>query len=256
MYFNQSEDTLVNNMQKYIRNLSFESPSSPVQNSTDSYNSSTTRCEEMRLPNTQMLFSSDYCDLSVRSSSLVTNYDFNPINKQQQPKFRPITKKTNIINANEQQSQQSTPSPQPSNYSTPSSDFTTYSPSSSCYNSPNMSLNRKFNRTTPKKVLPVRSTAIDLTEHIQNAKNLKEKANKVLYCTFCKNNGESEQVYSSHLLKDSTSKITCPILFLHVCPICGESGDKAHTLTYCKNYKKSKKNSLIEMAQASSYFKE
>jgi hypothetical protein len=246
MYFNQSKDALVNNMQKYIKNISFES-SFTATTTGDSYFSLKTRNDEIMLPNTQILFSSDYYDVSSQNFQLDTNYDANPIKikpiqeEQQKSNFRPITKKTNIINY-EQQS---------SNYSTPSSDFSNNSPVSSSYNSPNISLNRKYNRQTPKKVLPVRSEAIDLSEHIQNAKNLKEKANKILYCTFCKNNGESEEVYSSHVLKDSTSKITCPVLFAFVCPICGESGDKAHTLTYCKNYKKSKKTSLIEMAQAS-----
>jgi hypothetical protein len=254
MYFNQSKDALVNNMQKYINNISFES-SFTATSTGDSYFSLKTRNDEMMLPNTQILFSSDYYDVSSQNFQLVTNYDSNPINKktiqeeQQKSNFRPITKKTKIINYNQQSSNYSTPSSVSSSSTTPSSVLP--SPVSSSYNSPNFSLNRKYNKQTPKKVLPVRSEAIDLSEHIQNAKNLKEKANKVLYCTFCKNNGESEEVYSSHVLKDSTSKITCPVLFAFVCPICGESGDKAHTLTYCKNYKKSKKTSLIEMAQAS-----
>ena len=228
-----SSDSLVRNMQKYVENLSLETSSS---NSASYYYSSPTRAIKDQASiitqyNTQVLFSNNYCDVS-QNGLLLTNYECNPINQQQkQQQFRPITKKQNI---NEETS----------SAASTSSDF---SPSS--YNSPNMSLNRKFckQRRTPKKVLPVRSEAIDLSEHIENAKILKQKANKVLYCTFCKNNGEKEEVYCSHLLKDSTGKITCPVLKTHVCPICHETGEKAHTLTYCKDYKKSQKMHFLQM---------
>jgi len=53
------------------------------------------------------------------------------------------------------------------------------------------------------------------------------------YCTFCKNNGESEAIYGTHYLKDATGVVTCPILRAYTCPICGQNGDKAHTVKYC-----------------------
>jgi len=53
------------------------------------------------------------------------------------------------------------------------------------------------------------------------------------YCTFCKNNGESEAIYSTHYLKDASGVVTCPILRAYTCPICGQNGDKAHTVKYC-----------------------
>ncbi|MES1905004.1 MAG: cerebellar neuron development [Paramarteilia canceri] len=53
------------------------------------------------------------------------------------------------------------------------------------------------------------------------------------YCTFCKNNGESEAIYSTHFLKNSQGIVTCPILRAYTCPICGQNGDNAHTVKYC-----------------------
>ncbi|CAH2098596.1 unnamed protein product [Euphydryas editha] len=55
-------------------------------------------------------------------------------------------------------------------------------------------------------------------------------------CTLCRKNGETPHIYMSHLLKEkrgNTYVVTCPILRSLVCPICGSSGDNAHTLTYC-----------------------
>ncbi|XP_038046836.1 nanos homolog 1-like [Patiria miniata] len=52
-------------------------------------------------------------------------------------------------------------------------------------------------------------------------------------CVFCKNNGESEAVYTSHILKNSLDKVVCPRLRAYICPLCGTSGDEAHTIKYC-----------------------
>ncbi len=53
------------------------------------------------------------------------------------------------------------------------------------------------------------------------------------YCAFCKANGEIDEVYLSHVLKDSLGRTTCPILRRYTCPLCGQSGDTAHTIKYC-----------------------
>ncbi|XP_062995827.1 nanos homolog 2 [Elgaria multicarinata webbii] len=52
-------------------------------------------------------------------------------------------------------------------------------------------------------------------------------------CNFCKHNGESKNVYSSHPLKRADGMVICPILRNYVCPLCGATADKAHTLKYC-----------------------
>ncbi|KAJ2939082.1 hypothetical protein O0L34_g10272 [Tuta absoluta] len=55
-------------------------------------------------------------------------------------------------------------------------------------------------------------------------------------CTFCRKNGETPIVYMTHSLKEKVENkyvVSCPILRSHVCSTCGESGDNAHTITYC-----------------------
>lgn len=52
-------------------------------------------------------------------------------------------------------------------------------------------------------------------------------------CNFCKHNGESKNVYSSHPLKSNDGVVVCPILRNYTCPLCGATADKAHTLKYC-----------------------
>uniref|UniRef100_A0A4W3GCR1 Nanos-type domain-containing protein n=1 Tax=Callorhinchus milii TaxID=7868 RepID=A0A4W3GCR1_CALMI len=52
-------------------------------------------------------------------------------------------------------------------------------------------------------------------------------------CMFCKNNGESLNIYASHILKDNEGKVVCPVLRSYTCPLCSASGDNAHTEQYC-----------------------
>lgn len=56
-------------------------------------------------------------------------------------------------------------------------------------------------------------------------------------CNFCKHNGESKKVYSSHTLKRADGVVVCPILRNYTCPLCGATADKAHTLKYCPHNK-------------------
>ncbi|XP_017315150.1 nanos homolog 1 [Ictalurus punctatus] len=52
-------------------------------------------------------------------------------------------------------------------------------------------------------------------------------------CGFCKQNGESAEIYTSHRLKARNGRVLCPVLRSYVCPICGATGDAAHTRHYC-----------------------
>ncbi|KAI4487037.1 hypothetical protein M0802_012092, partial [Mischocyttarus mexicanus] len=70
---------------------------------------------------------------------------------------------------------------------------------------------------------------------LQNNKQRK-KSNKKIdlnVCVFCKNNGENELFYRSHLLKYANGRVQCPVLREYVCPKCGGTGDTAHTTSHC-----------------------
>ncbi|KAL0883266.1 hypothetical protein ABMA27_016687 [Loxostege sticticalis] len=56
---------------------------------------------------------------------------------------------------------------------------------------------------------------------------------KQLECSFCKNNGESVSWYSTHCLKDGRGRVKCPVLRSFRCPLCGATGERAHTIKYC-----------------------
>lgn len=53
------------------------------------------------------------------------------------------------------------------------------------------------------------------------------------FCRFCKQNGESPQVYRSHTLKSAKGSVVCPILRNYTCAICEATGEYAHTRRYC-----------------------
>ncbi|XP_060584089.1 uncharacterized protein LOC132740241 [Ruditapes philippinarum] len=53
------------------------------------------------------------------------------------------------------------------------------------------------------------------------------------FCAFCKRNRERREFYTTHVVKDSWGKVICPILRKYTCPICGATGDGAHTLRHC-----------------------
>lgn len=63
------------------------------------------------------------------------------------------------------------------------------------------------------------------------------------FCGFCKQNGETAEVYRSHRLKDKDNKVICPVLRNYVCPTCQSTGDKAHTRRYCP--KRNKSNAMF-----------
>ena len=90
----------------------------------------------------------------------------------------------------------------------------------------------KGTRYNEIKKLPKRSENVDLSEYLRKA--LEQKAaGRSKMCTFCKSNGEAEHIYTSHALKNSINKITCPILMQYSCVECGATGEDTHTIKYC-----------------------
>ena len=53
------------------------------------------------------------------------------------------------------------------------------------------------------------------------------------YCRFCRQNGETAEVYRSHTLRSEDGRVTCPVLREYTCPMCQATGDAAHTRRYC-----------------------
>lgn len=73
---------------------------------------------------------------------------------------------------------------------------------------------------------------LEMKNQRRNSRNCKKSKVKSV-CVFCKNNGEQMAVYSSHILKDEAGRVQCPVLRKYTCPLCGVSGDAAHTIRYC-----------------------
>lgn len=105
-----------------------------------------------------------------------------------------------------------------------------------------------------KENLPLRSQALDTNERMELVNNIRQLNGntskcKKQWCIFCKNNKEPEEIYKSHVLKDSDGKTVCPILQKHVCPICSATGEQAHTITYCKEFKKNNRQKILQKAK-------
>ena len=115
------------------------------------------------------------------------------------------------------------------------------SPTSSIDSISNYSLKPSTEFKSQKKQLELPSKKVN--GKLEDLISSSNRAN--VCCSFCKNNGEARSIYTSHAIKDSHGNITCPLLKIYKCPICGESGDNAHTITYCKQYKLTKRNNML-----------
>nr|XP_033810343.1 nanos homolog 2 [Geotrypetes seraphini] len=73
----------------------------------------------------------------------------------------------------------------------------------------------------------------DQFNHMDSGETIMDQLLTNNICNFCKHNGESKNIYSSHMLKKPDGTIICPVLRKYICPLCGATGDIAHTLKYC-----------------------
>ncbi|RWS22664.1 uncharacterized protein B4U80_02837 [Leptotrombidium deliense] len=73
----------------------------------------------------------------------------------------------------------------------------------------------------------------NLNKYLKKVKENMDRP-KTIYCVLCKSNGETEQVYKSHSLRNCKGQISCPILRVYNCPLCNNGGgDFAHTIRFC-----------------------
>ena len=63
-------------------------------------------------------------------------------------------------------------------------------------------------------------------------------------CSFCKSNGEPQCIYSSHSLRNADNSISCPVLKVYQCELCGANG--AHTIKYCPIYLRRSKSKFFK----------
>ncbi|XP_025906486.1 nanos homolog 1 [Nothoprocta perdicaria] len=52
-------------------------------------------------------------------------------------------------------------------------------------------------------------------------------------CVFCRNTREAGALPGAHSLRGADGRVLCPVLRRYTCPLCGASGDYAHTVKYC-----------------------
>ncbi len=94
---------------------------------------------------------------------------------------------------------------------------------------------------------PKRSEQVNFSEFV----NSKYTSARAKMCNFCKSNGESEFIYTSHSLKNSVNKITCPVLLKYTCVECGASGENTHTIKYCPVMQKKLRHQMLNKIVAS-----
>ncbi|KAF7378809.1 hypothetical protein HZH66_015043 [Vespula vulgaris] len=73
----------------------------------------------------------------------------------------------------------------------------------------------------------------DYPQPVPNIRRKKPKKPLPNVCVFCRNNGVEEIYYRQHLIKYADGRVQCPVLRAYTCPICGATGDTAHTVSHC-----------------------
>lgn len=82
----------------------------------------------------------------------------------------------------------------------------------------------------PREKVPIPKNPTQKAPHCHKRPQTRPK----LHCPLCEKNGEPASVFSSHVLKDSSGIVVCPILRKLACPICKyPGGDYAHTERFC-----------------------
>ena len=69
-----------------------------------------------------------------------------------------------------------------------------------------------------KKSFEGSSPSCDILLKAKRLEGKIERRKSFDYCRFCKSNGESEELYASHVTKNGDGSVQCPILRTYVCP--------------------------------------
>lgn len=98
--------------------------------------------------------------------------------------------------------------------------------------------------TTIKQMIARKSKQQSRFNSCDNVSSAKFQRKKRSICSFCKSNGESADVYTSHTLRNDANEIECPVLMAYICPKCGATGKTAHTIKYCPTLSESERVAL------------
>lgn len=86
-----------------------------------------------------------------------------------------------------------------------------------------------FSYANVKPLLKQREV-VAIETRVRNKRRVKTQT----FCSFCKNNNETPEVYNSHVVKDPDGRTLCPVLRGYDCPKCRSGGgDTGHTIRYC-----------------------